>query len=421
MFFGLSALRGEFLKSYVAPYYVVLFACMLIVVGDLRFLISPIGYWITWGSVVAIGCFFTGCMRYRRIDAELFIYLVGFFLVFLSFVLSGVVNESSYTLYQGVKILCVMVMFVCIFMNAEVLATRKMYVISMICIGAGLFFFLLSKYFLLDLYVVFGDGRQGSIFAYPGVLWKTSVFFIGFIIAGMIFGGENKLLSLSALVGALYLLVMDSSRTGFLMLSMIVFMYVILYSRINPRIIFLVFLVLSICGIGLFLLHISGALIFSQSNEPLVLNRLAAGDPTRAQMLVDGVLHAKQCIPLGCGFGTATTLVHGEPMVVHNAYLSAIGDIGVLGFIGMTILMFSPIVFFLKRLRSYRLSDDKSVMTIAYAVAAFGGAAGYAFLMMLHPFSTELSEWGIWIIMVSVLSSLMRHMVECGTEKKVDI
>ncbi|MQU00188.1 hypothetical protein GHO34_07785 [Pseudomonas sp. FSL R10-2245] len=409
------------MKSYVAPYYVVLFACLLIVVGDLRFLISPIGYWIAWGAVVAIGCFFTGCMHYRRINIELFIYLVGFFLVFVSFVLSGVVNDSNYTLYQGVKILCVAVMFVCIFMNAENFTARRMYVISAICIGAGLFFFLLSKYFLRDLYVVFGDGRQGSVFAYPGVLWKTSVFFVGFIIAGMMFGGENKLLSLLALVGALYLLIMDSSRTGFLMLAMVVFMYVILYSRISPKTIFFVLLVLSICGIGLFLLHISGGLILSQSNEPLVLNRLAAGDPTRAQMLVDGVLHAEQCIPLGCGFGTATTLVHGEPMVVHNAYLSALGDIGILGFTGMTILMFSPIVFFLKRFRGFRLSDDKSIMTIAYAVAAFGGAAGYAFLMMLHPFSTELSEWGIWIIMVSILSSLMRRMAECNSEEKVDI
>lgn len=409
------------MKSYVAPYYVVLFACLLIVVGDLRFLISPIGYWIAWGTVVAIGCFFTGCMHYRRINIELFIYLVGFFLVFVSFVLSGVVNDSNYTLYQGVKILCVAVMFVCIFMNAENFTARRMYVISAICIGAGLFFFLLSKYFLRDLYVVFGDGRQGSVFAYPGVLWKTSVFFVGFIIAGMMFGGENKLLSLLALVGALYLLIMDSSRTGFLMLAMVVFMYVILYSRISPKTIFFVLLVLSICGIGLFLLHISGGLILSQSNEPLVLNRLAAGDPTRAQMLVDGVLHAEQCIPLGCGFGTATTLVHGEPMVVHNAYLSALGDIGILGFTGMTILMFSPIVFFLKRFRGFRLSDDKSIMTIAYAVAAFGGAAGYAFLMMLHPFSTELSEWGIWIIMVSILSSLMRRMAECNSEEKVDI
>lgn len=409
------------MKSYVAPYYVVLFACLLIVVGDLRFLISPIGYWLAWGAVVAIGCLFTGCMHYRKINIELFIYLVGFFLVFVSFVLSGVVNDSNYTLYQGVKIFCVAVMFVCIFMNAENFTARRMYVISAICIGAGLFFFLLSKYFLRDLYVVFGDGRQGSVFAYPGVLWKTSVFFVGFIIAGMMFGGENKLLSLLALMGALYLLIMDSSRTGFLMLAMVVFMYVILYSRINPKTMFLVFLALSICGIGLFLLHISGGFIFSQSNEPLVLNRLAAGDPTRAQMLVDGVLHAEQCIPLGCGFGTATTLVHGEPMVVHNAYLSALGDIGILGFIGMTILMFSPIVFFLKRFRDFRLSDDKSIMTIAYAVAAFGGAAGYAFLMMLHPFSTELSEWGIWIIMVSILSSLMRRMAECNSEEKVDI
>ncbi len=406
------------MKSYVAPYYVVLCACLLIVVGDLRYLISPIGYWLAWGTVVAVGCFLTGCMYFRKIEVELFVYLVGFFLVFASFILSGIANESAYTLYQGVKILCVAIMFFCIYMNAQNFTVRRMYLISVICIGVGLFFFLMSKYILRDLHIVFGDGRQGSVFAYPGVLWKTSVFFIGFIIAGMFCGGENKVLSLFALIGAMYLLFMDSSRTGFLMLSMIVVMFVVLYARINPkRIMFFSFVLLIGC-VALLIVYISGVITLSQSGEPLVLNRLAAGDPTRAQMLVDGISHAEQCIPLGCGFGTATTLVHGEPMVVHNAYLSALGDIGVIGFVGMFVLMFSPLFIFLWRLRGFRLTNNKSVMTVAYAIAAFGGASGYAFLMMLHPFSTELSEWGIWIIMVSVLSSNMRRMAECSAEEE---
>lgn len=29
---------------------------------------------------------------------------------------------------------------------------------------------------------------------------------------------------------------------------------------------------------------------------------------------------------------------------------------------------------------------------------------------MLHPLSTELSEWGIWIVMVSILSVFSKHV-----------
>ncbi|MQT71596.1 hypothetical protein GHO43_26870 [Pseudomonas sp. FSL R10-0071] len=73
--------------------------------------------------------------------------------------------------------------------------------------------------------------------------------------------------------------------------------------------------------------------------------------------------------------------------------------------------MFYPVFFFLGKLITYRLQGVTSVANLAYSIAAFGGVLGYAFLMMLHPFSTELSEWGIWALMVSLLSTFSGLML----------
>lgn len=45
----------ESVKSNAVSYGVILSACLLVVLGDLRSLISPTGYWALWGVVVLVG------------------------------------------------------------------------------------------------------------------------------------------------------------------------------------------------------------------------------------------------------------------------------------------------------------------------------------------------------------------------------
>lgn len=400
---------------------VILCACLLIVLGDVRFIIGSTGYWIVWGAVIFTGLFFSSCVISRNISVDLFVYLTGFLLVFLSFMLSGFANQDVYTIYQGFKIFFIALAFFCIYLNVRDLSEASVYKISVLCIAVGLVLFLMSKYALRDLYVELGDGRQGSQFAYPGVLWKTPVFFIGFVVAGMVFGARSKVVSLFALVGGLFLLKADSSRTGFIILAMVVLLFAVLCAYLRPKTAIICSLLFSLIGMGALILYSGGFVFFSHSEEPLVLNRLAAGDPIRSQMLADGLLHVKQCFPLGCGFGTATSVVDGADMVVHNAYLSSLGDIGMLGFVGITVLIISPICFFIARLTSASSRGIRSTLNIAYSIAAFGGVLGFALLLMLHPFSTELSEWGIWILMVSLLSTFSQRITEVTDDEKVAI
>lgn len=399
------------MKSNKVSFFVVLCACLLIVLGDVRFVIGSAGYWVAWCAVAFAGFFLSSHQFSRTVSTDFFVYLVGFFLILISFLLSGVVNQDDYTIYQGVKVFFIALVFYCVYVNARNLSGVDVYKISLICIAVGLFLFLISKFYLREFYVELGDGRQGSQFAYPGVLWKTPVFFIGFIVAGIVFGTGNKLLSLLALLGGLFLLKSDSSRTGFLILAMVALLFVVLCAYLKPKSTIIGSLVLGVCGIGLLILYSGGFVFFSHAEEPLVINRLAAGDPIRAKMLADGIVHVQQCFPFGCGFGTATTQVNDENMVVHNAYLSSLGDLGVLGFTGMIMLMFAPVFFFLGKIMTFRSQDIKSNKDLAYSIAAFGGVLGYALLMMLHPFSTELSEWGIWAVMVSLLSTFSWRMV----------
>lgn len=399
------------MKSNKVSFFVVLCACLLIVLGDVRFIIGSIGYWVAWCAVACAGFCLSSHQFSRTVSTDFFVYLVGLFLILISFLLSGVVNQDGYTIYQGVKVFFIALVFYCVYVNARNLSGADVYKISLICIAVGLFLFLISKFYLREFYVELGDGRQGSQFAYPGVLWKTPVFFIGFIVVGVVFGTGNKLLSLLALLGGLFLLKSDSSRTGFLILAMVALLFVVLCAYLKPKSTIIVSLVLGVCGIGLLTLYSGGFVFFSHAEEPLVINRLAAGDPIRAKMLADGVLHVQQCFPFGCGFGTATTQVNDENMVVHNAYLSSLGDLGGVGFTGLIMLMFAPVFFFLGKIMTFRSQEIKSNKDLAYSIAAFGGVLGYALLMMLHPFSTELSEWGIWAVMVSLLSTFSLRMV----------
>lgn len=396
------------LKSNKVSVYVVLCACLLIVIGDVRFIIGSVGYWALWLIVVLTGFFLSSSKFERTVSAELFVYIVGFLLLVTSFVLSGIANQDLYTIYQGLKIFFIALTFFCLYVNVYSLSNEDVYYVSKTAIAVGLFLFLISKYMFRDWYVELGDGRQGSYFAYPGVLWKTPVFFIGFVISGMIFAVGNKISSLLIILGGVFLMMADSSRTGFLIFSMVALLFFLICAYSKPKFIIIGSLIMIFIGVGLLLLYSGGFVHLSQVDDPLVLNRLAEGDPTRTKMFADGVLHAMNCFPLGCGFGTSTSLVDGDYMVVHNAYLSSLGDLGVLGFIGLTVLMCSPVIFFLGKLISFK---NKSSVNLVYSIAAFGGVSGYGLLMMLHPFSTELSEWGIWILMVSMLSTFSRRMV----------
>jgi len=126
-------------------------------------------------------------------------------------------------------------------------------------------------------------------------------------------------------------------------------------------------------------------------------NRLGEGDAPRIRLLRNGLEKSRECFPLGCGFGsTAIDAGYGIPMNVHNAYLGALADFGLLGLLGMLGFVVASVLPM--RVLWDRSADPRHVY---FVLATSGSALAYCVALNLHTFSTEMSEWGYLILMLA--------------------
>lgn len=100
-------------------------------------------------------------------------------------------------------------------------------------------------------------------------------------------------------------------------------------------------------------------------------------------------------------------------MSVHNAYLAAFGDFGVLGLIGMLgffVVSSWPFfkVFKPKYSRAGLCGQSYSIDQKLYVLAATLGALFFCGGWLLHTFSSEMSEWGFFLILLAISWSMIR-------------
>jgi lipopolysaccharide/colanic/teichoic acid biosynthesis glycosyltransferase len=132
--------------------------------------------------------------------------------------------------------------------------------------------------------------------------------------------------------------------------------------------------------------------------DPIATTRLGSGDPQRIRLLEHGADRALDCLPLGCGFGsTAMDPGYGIVMQVHNAYLAALADFGVVGLAGMLGFVVAAV---LPIRRVFRQRERGESQDFYFVVASAGAALAYLGSLMLHTFSTEMSEWGYLIVLL---------------------
>lgn len=377
-------------------------ASFLVTLGDLRNIILPIGYWSAWG-VIAICALIHGWGNLKQLLRSRVLLACGFGFVLLvsGCLIAGFIRGDNYTLYQGLKYVCILFVFISVYSSSCFLTKAH---ISQICawsILLGGVAFVVAKYILNDSYIRFGDGREGSILAAPGVLWRAPVLFCGFIIAKIIEERRIDWKDPVILGVAIFQLAADSSRTGLiLIIGIVTILLLYSYLRRNLQRYCAGLLLMLYAGVGIAYFFVRTSY---HATTPLVLNRITQGDPLRIQLLLDGIANAKNCFPLGCGFSSSATLVVGKPMVVHNAYVAAFADLGVIAFFGLAIMMLAPIAFYVwNAVRLHLRGDSVSY----YSLGAASGVAAFAFIFMFHALSSELSEWGFWILMVSWLSVL---------------
>lgn len=403
----------------VAPPVLIGLATLFVVMGDLRNLVSALGYWTAWIAWLVVSVFMSIVFIKRDFRLKksgvwgVSSLIFGFYCLFFSFELSAAINGDVYTAYQGTKFIAIALLSIFIFFYSRFLGARDFYFISLFSIVISFLVFEYSRNIRVEWYVELGDGRQGDIIAYPGVLWKAGAFFIPFLIARLADDKGDKVFPLVGILLGVYLIIQDGSRTGFLWVAIcmgIFAIFSIIRTKKNPLLILLFggcFLSIAIGMVWFWIL--SGS---SLESFPLIFERLSEGDSLRSEMINDGIFHVESCLPFGCGFGTAVSATSDGPMVIHNAFLSSAGDVGVLGLLSLLFLIIYPLSVFVTKLW------EKKARLNYYQLAALMGILGFAFLMLLHPLSSEMSEWGLYLIMVSWLGSLFQCDIYHGAMER---
>jgi len=386
-------------------YYLILIGAIFVAFGDLRNLITPIGYWLLWSIWFFLSLLYLSITRQLKQAINQLgvkIFLIGIFILVLGFFVSSLTNNDGQTLYQGVKLIAISAIGYFIFQLSTKISSEYVVKICYIVLFSSFAAFIATKLLFSDFQIILGDGRRGSIMAYPGVLWKAGCFFSIFALARFL---ESKKLSAVALavyiIGA-FLVISDGSRTGLLWFLFSSFvMFGVRFVNFQQK--YSVYSLLFYPALLVFFVLIGLTYYSDKITADLIvpLDRLSEFDSARHYMIISGINNAEACLPFGCGFGSSISSVHN--MVVHNSYLAVLGDVGVIGLIGLMIILLSPFVVYFS---SYvRPSDVELKKVHYYKLAAVLGLAGFSFSKIFHPLSTEMSEWGYYFLLFAFLYS----------------
>lgn len=393
---------------------------LLMAWGSLRDTVTPLGYWVLWGLWACAVVAYAGQGWNLRPARDWVWWIVAAFgLLVVGMVVSGWANNDLATLYQALKILVIGLLFAAMWglgvrANAELLISVLYGALVLVTVA-----FFASR-------AVFSTGfdlatRQGDIFAMPGVLWKSGLLFLPLFLADALSHPDRWQRAACAMGTCVFLTVVDGSRTGLLLLvAIFVAMVGVLWVRRDWVLVrrrpwmlplaALTLIVLLLLDAGLNVLRVGGIkwptfggsessrveALMDSAVAPVVDSRLGKGDQPRIRLLRNGVEKSRECFPLGCGFGsTAIDAGYGFPQNVHNAYLAALADFGLLGFLGM-------VAFVVAAALPLRVALDRTVpvQQAYFRVGVAGSALAYCGALMLNTFSSEMSEWGYLILML---------------------
>jgi O-antigen ligase len=372
---------------------------LLAAFGDLRNVLTPLGYWVAWLAAVTalLGASSHGFMLNldrRLLGGARFAALVMAMLL-MGIVFSSLASQSYGGFYDLLKLVAVFAIGYALILGLRRLDPRLLFRIAELTVYGVLLAFLVAKFAWPGLHIRLGDGRQGLLIAYPGVMWKAGAFLLPVFLLAMVFDGRylRPLLGSGA---ALALVLIDGSRTGLLWIGVVAMVCASAWLALPKP--------LSRIVAGGYALVLAGAVALVGAFlflPPLALGRLVAGDEAREQMAREGAAHVAQTFPYGGGIWTTVSDSHGG-MVVHNAYLQAAGDLGAFG-----LLFVASVVAWIVGVYGTRARQlDRA--TASMYLSSLLGVLCFLFLLMLHPLSTEMSEWG-WFFAMFALAQAGRQ------------
>ena len=379
---------------------------VLALAADLKVTIFPYIHWIAW-LILILPLIINGIFK-RGIKVSPMLGIV-FLLIFIGMISSFFINTN---LENGVQILKVFLIAVTIYYfiyysdigwKEANIAINIILIINVILLLLGILG--LSVFSSL----MTSDGRWGTFMAYPGSLVKIGA--IGFYFNFMAFmvrkEKKNKIIHFILLLSSLFVVYMDGSRTGMLVLLLTFIVAYLFYFLINYRnklkviIIPIIAIVISIPIILINLPYLLKSRIATSVINLISSNNISSGlelvDSSRFMMIKSAINKIYSSPFIGSGaFTTVGVYEDGTSMVVHNTYLQFWGDFGLFGIIGLLFLYFAWICFLPKMAYFIQLNKYiKGNILVTFSVLML---FYYILNGFFHPYSTELSEWITFII-----------------------
>lgn len=247
------------------------------------------------------------------------------------------------------------------------------------------------------------DGRWGTVLSFPGSLVKIGTYGFYFNIMAFLFlPKKQKIKHCLFLFLSLFIIYMDGSRTGMLLIGLTFIFILVFYVLFNyrnkfkaiilPLIVFFILTVGVVIAIPSLLKSRIGVSFLNLLNSPTISNGLELVDSARFMMFKSAIqkIHDNPFIGTGA-FTTVGYYEDGSSMVVHNTYLQLWGDFGILGLLGMCFIFFGWVAFLPKIMLKIQINKNvKENILVSSSVLMLLYYIGNG---LFHPYSTELSEW----------------------------
>jgi O-antigen ligase len=319
--------------------------------ADLKVTIFPYIHWITWlvliVPLIIIGVFNKGIVVSPMLG-------IGTLLIFIGMLSSFFSGADLENFIQIIKLLLIFITLYYFLYYSNIgwkeanMGINISLVINFILLILGIFGFTAFASLMT------ADGRWGTFMAYPGSLVKIGALGFYFNLMAVLLRKERKVKIIHLILSliSLFIVYMDGSRTGMLVLMLtfvVVYLFYILINFKNklkvviiPLVTFILLLSTLIVNLPYILQSRIATSITKLMSTSTLSNGLELVDSSRFMMIKSALNKIYDSPIIGSGaFTTVGVYEDGTSMVVHNTYLQFWGDFGVFGLIGLLLLYFS--------------------------------------------------------------------------------
>ena len=384
--------------------------------ADLKVTIFPYIHWITWlvliVPLIIIGVFNKGIVVSPMLG-------IGTLLIFIGMLSSFFSGADLENFIQIIKLLLIFITLYYFLYYSNIgwkeanMGINISLVINFILLILGIFGFTAFASLMT------ADGRWGTFMAYPGSLVKIGALGFYFNLMAVLLRKERKVKIIHLILSliSLFIVYMDGSRTGMLVLMLtfvVVYLFYILINFKNklkvviiPLVTFILLLSTLIVNLPYILQSRIATSITKLMSTSTLSNGLELVDSSRFMMIKSALNKIYDSPIIGSGaFTTVGVYEDGTSMVVHNTYLQFWGDFGVFGLIGLLLLYFSW-TFFLPKI-TYQIQVNNQIKGNVLVTFSILMLCYFILNGFFHPYSTELSEWMIFIIPLTYCYSFYR-------------